>query len=519
MSGLDINNDKTKVVKIGASRDSNIPWQGKFGFKWAETFEILGIHYNMKRFNEITELNILRKMGEIKKLIRIWSSRNLTPYGKVTIIKSLLISKITHMLLSLPSPNVLCIQEINNTFADFLWCGKPPKWRKEILEGEIKHGGLKLHNIVLFDKTLKLSWLRRYLRSTGKWTVVPNDFDLNEAFVFGADYLERTIEATDNKFWKDVIRSTLHLWQTDAVLCQEVIKNTPIWQNPKLKIPTKREWLQKGINTIADLMGPMYQVLPMDQFIDKYGVKTNFLEYNIISIKIKKFLEWKEIILYNEPHPRNSVLNVLLNLSVKGCSRLYSKMKESFDHVLFNISERWSDKTGSDWGTITFSRSFIKHDSYFKDTYLKYIQFRTLHKRFYTNEKLFKMGIKNSELCGMCHKEVDSVEHMLLYCECTKNLWSLVESWINDLGMPEYHITEEKIIVGDLENASAINSIILIAKKVIYNCMKKEQKPCILYVKNDTKKFYFQEKYRFYIKGRKNLFDKQYQLLSNIYDT
>ena len=168
VSGLDINNDKTKVVKIGASRDSNIPCQGKFGFKWSETFEILGIHYNIKKFSEITELNIFRKMGEIKKLIRIWSSRNLTPYGKVTIIKSLLISKITHMLLSLPSPNVLCIQEINNTFADFLWCGKPPKWRKEILEGEIKHGGLKLHNIVLFDRTLKLSWLRRYLRSNGK---------------------------------------------------------------------------------------------------------------------------------------------------------------------------------------------------------------------------------------------------------------------------------------------------------------------------------------------------------------
>ena len=122
--------------------------------------------------------------------------------------------------------------------------------------------------------------------------------------------------------------------------------------------------------------------------------QNKFLEYNIISIKIRRFLEWKEIILYNEPHPGNSVLNVLLNLSVKGCSRLYSKMKESFDHVLFNISDRWSDITGSDWSTITFSRSFIKHDSYFKDTYLKYIQFHILHKRFYTNAKLFKMGIK-----------------------------------------------------------------------------------------------------------------------------
>ena len=89
------------------------------------------------------ELNIYRKMGEIRKLISIWSSRNLTPYGKVSIIKSLLMSKITHMLLSLSSPDVICIKELYNTFSNFLWCGKPPKWRKEILKGEIHHRGLK----------------------------------------------------------------------------------------------------------------------------------------------------------------------------------------------------------------------------------------------------------------------------------------------------------------------------------------------------------------------------------------
>ena len=32
VSSLDINKEKTKVVKLGALRDSNIPWQGKFGF-------------------------------------------------------------------------------------------------------------------------------------------------------------------------------------------------------------------------------------------------------------------------------------------------------------------------------------------------------------------------------------------------------------------------------------------------------------------------------------------------------
>ena len=99
ISGLEINNEKTKVVKIGASNGSSIPWQGKFGFKWTTTFDILGIHYDITKMGEITDLNIYRKMGEIQSLIRVWGSRNLTPYGKVSIIKSLLMSKSFPILL------------------------------------------------------------------------------------------------------------------------------------------------------------------------------------------------------------------------------------------------------------------------------------------------------------------------------------------------------------------------------------------------------------------------------------
>ena len=68
-----------------------------------------------------------------------------------------------------------------------------------------------------------------------------------------------------------------------------------------------------------------------------------------------------------------------------------------------------------------------------------------------------------------------------------------------------------------MENATSINTIILLTKKIIYNAMKKEQKPSIFNVKNDVKNFFFLEKYRHYIKGKGRLFDKQYSLLSNIY--
>ena len=84
--------------------------------------------------------------------------------------------------------------------------------------------------------------------------------------------------------------------------------------------------------------------------------------------------------------------------------------------------------------------------------------------------------------------------------------------------MVDYNLTSTRIIIGDLDNALAINSIILHTKKVIYNAKKKEQKTNILNVKNEVKNFYYQEKYRHYIKGKKIQFEKQYNLLSNLYD-
>ena len=57
-SGLAINNDKTKFIKLGASRGKSIPWQGKYGFKWTTTFEILGIIYNIEQMEDITKLNV-----------------------------------------------------------------------------------------------------------------------------------------------------------------------------------------------------------------------------------------------------------------------------------------------------------------------------------------------------------------------------------------------------------------------------------------------------------------------------
>ena len=61
VSGLDINCEKRKVANI-----RSIPWEGKFGFEWTNTFEILGIPYNNDYLVKMTEASIDQKIGVLE---------------------------------------------------------------------------------------------------------------------------------------------------------------------------------------------------------------------------------------------------------------------------------------------------------------------------------------------------------------------------------------------------------------------------------------------------------------------
>ena len=52
-------------------------------------------------------MNFLEKLDSIKKLINIWSSRGLSIYGKVTVVKSLLTPKFVYVSSFLPTPKEL----------------------------------------------------------------------------------------------------------------------------------------------------------------------------------------------------------------------------------------------------------------------------------------------------------------------------------------------------------------------------------------------------------------------------
>ena len=346
LSGLGINRDKTKVIKIGALRDRRMSWEGKFGLEWTHSFVVLGIHYDDNNLSETTDTNLYLKINDIKKLKRTWSSRSLTPYGKVTIVKSLLLSKITHILLSLPSPSVIMFKNIEKMFLDFIWNNKPVKFSKSILEAEIKNGGLKLHNLKIFDQSLKLGWIKRFSTSNGKWKIFLELEEFHKIYTFGVDYAERMLDVIQIPFWVDVSCSLKALWKCPVITDVHNVLLFPLWYNDVLRLPLKPVWFQKGISVIADLMDDSCSLMSMDVFQDIYHIKTNFLEYGGIMLTIKYFIDNQEVPEYKPVRPINSLLNIILHKDYKGVSNLYKCMYPSNCDILGNICTKWYDKAG-----------------------------------------------------------------------------------------------------------------------------------------------------------------------------
>ena len=96
------------------------------------------------------ELNFIPKINQIKKDITQWNMRNLTTLGKITIVKSLLLPKLTHLFFSLPSPTMETIKSLNELFYKYIWGNKRDKIsRKQIIQDYDK-GGCRMIDIHIY---------------------------------------------------------------------------------------------------------------------------------------------------------------------------------------------------------------------------------------------------------------------------------------------------------------------------------------------------------------------------------
>ena len=95
--------------------------------------------------------------------------RDLSPMGKVTIIKSLALSKLSYVVQVTPHLEDGTLKALIDTSFKFLWSGKPDRIKRKIAQLPVSEGGLNVPDIPAFWNSLKCSWIRQLANSQAGW--------------------------------------------------------------------------------------------------------------------------------------------------------------------------------------------------------------------------------------------------------------------------------------------------------------------------------------------------------------
>ena len=108
---------------------------------YEDTIKILGIHYSYNKQLENDE-NFKKYIAKIENVLKLRRARNLSLEGKITVFKSLTLSKITHLVLVKTTPPSI-IDQLNKTQKNFIWNGLNPKIKNSTINNNYENGGLK----------------------------------------------------------------------------------------------------------------------------------------------------------------------------------------------------------------------------------------------------------------------------------------------------------------------------------------------------------------------------------------
>ena len=172
VSRLRLNDKKTEALWIGASiGNEKIKLPGRV-LKWPnEKVKSLGL-WTSTNPKLSASLNYSEKLDKFKEILRCWKYRRLTLLDKITVIKALVVSQLFYLLSSLCS-NYNVLNEINNLLYNFLWNGKGDKIKRKVMINDFRDGGLKMIDLISFNKSIKTTWIKKYLdnSNSGKWKI------------------------------------------------------------------------------------------------------------------------------------------------------------------------------------------------------------------------------------------------------------------------------------------------------------------------------------------------------------
>ena len=471
MSGLKINVEKTRALWIGSSCGSHETLCEELALDWSqEPLKILGVTFSPLVFN-IWDLNVNEILRKVKHLLNQWSKRKISLSGRITIIKSLAISKFVHLFISLPDPPNALIKELEHIFYKFLWNSGPDRIKRKIIVKNIACAGLRMVELRSFIKALKLSWLRRILQQSKQMEWINlSQINFQMLFSVGGSYATELNNNLYNPFWKNLMANWAEFCKILPVEKVSHMLESPIWYNENIgrgKLFIKN-WYDKGIRTIQDIVAETGKFYSFDDLKAMYNINGTFLDYQHLIHSIPPV--WTTELNENPVHVLENKTNVMCNVYVQ---KLIQTKKGSriFYDVWVNVNEyipqgKWQAEIGNirenDW------KLYFRNIKHWHEVQIRDFQYKINNKILVTNSFLFKINKIDSEVCSYCREQPEKIHHLFLTCPRVKAFWSDLRTWLITNVNIDLPLDDRPVLFSCSGNNELLNYIYVLAKLFIY---------------------------------------------------
>ena len=458
ISGLKINKDKTQVLKIGRNPANDRNLCLDLGLKYVNRLKVLGIY--LAADPKDMEENFDEKIGEIESLLRRWSFRNMTVFGRISLVKSLALSKLTHVVQVIPNPCAGKIKNLQKLINSFVWTGSHCKKvvvRGEISEQPMEQGGLAVPNISKFWNSLKLVWANRLIQSSDdcKWRQIclqQTGRALGKSYLTSAMLLQ--VGATTladacskrlpNVFWKNVWMNLPAVEKIFYSKIKYIQSEKLIWGSESIQFggkPLDRRNFSRTITErfikVSDFLDassglPMQENHPTFRDLSERDLS----DWKSIMESVTEFLTANNMTWHHIGSQANFPQHVGWSRLVTNGTRsrfFYSLLQKYDAPVTRNSNESdWEraglrNMTSARWDCVY--RNFAALRTNFR---VKFQEFRVIWNRQELQKYRLhygRPGDNNDPDCSYCGGEVETEMH--LYCECivTEEFWKRAGQW------------------------------------------------------------------------------------------
>ena len=493
LSGLEVNPTKTEGMWIGSSRENKTK---PFGIKWPnEPIKALGVYYSYDQ-KLLHEKNFIENLDSVKKLINIWSARSLSLYGKVTIIKSLIVPKFVYVSSLLTTPKGV-IQELNRLIFKFLWKGVDKVTRLSAIN-DYEKSGLKMIDLETMIKSLRLAWLKRiFSENDGAWKNYLQHIleSFGGLFLFHCNYNIKDLSIS-SQFYTELLQ-----WWADFRDEFSAVKpwHNIIWNNKDIRIDNKpifyKTFFESGITHVTDLRFDL-NTSESYTIIKKKTKKANILvwaglRHAVPSHLISKSKANNRTFLTMPPSLtiENNVFDILMKKSKDYYTLILSKKAQLSNSSLalkcdFNLTEDELRKV------------FLLPHIVCSEAYVKAFQYKVLNFILYTNTKLHKIGYITDDKCSFCKSEPETLLHLLFNCLYSKLFWKDFEFFFYSLSKEFVHLSLRDVLIGIISSdCPLLNYFLLIAKLYLWDCRRSQILPSLAGFKMKMKIKFETEKY------------------------